>query len=186
MSPLDRPMMGFSAYSGSGKTTLLRMLIPLLGERGLRVGLVKHAHHDFEVDYPGKDSYELRKAGASQVVVASRKRVACVAEFRQPKNEPTLAEALAPLCADRLDLVLVEGFKREAIPKIELHRPTLGRPLICLRDSHVVAVATDDPKLDTGTADVALLDLNRPLQIADFLLDYLGFNQWEQTRQGTG
>ncbi len=186
MTPCARPVMGFCAYSGSGKTTLLRLLIPLLSARGLRVGLVKHAHHDFELDYPGKDSYELRKAGASQVVVASRKRVAYVSEFREPKNEPTLAEALAPLCADQLDLVLVEGFKDEPIPKIELHRPALGSPLICRRDTHVVAVATDDPGLNTGTPGVLLLDLNRPARIADFILDHLGFTHLRQARRGTG
>ena len=186
MNPLDRPIIGFCAYSGNGKTTLLRRLIPLLDGQGLRVGLVKHAHHEFEVDYPGKDSFELRKAGASQVVVASRNRMACISEFRESKSEPTLQEALIPLCPDQLDLVLVEGFKRETIPKIELHRSALGSPLICSNDSHVVAVATDDPGLDTGVPGMTLLDLNRPVQISDFLLDYLGFKRWKQARQGIG
>ncbi len=184
MKPGDLPLIGFCAYSGNGKTSLLRRLIPLLDAQGLRVGLVKHAHHEFEIDYPGKDSYELRKAGSAQVVVASRNRIASITESPELRREPTLDEALAPLCAEQLDLVLVEGFKRAPIPKIEIHRPSHGTPLICRQDRHVVAVASDVTRLETGDANLALLDLNRPGQIMDFVLDYLGFNLWQQVGQG--
>jgi molybdopterin-guanine dinucleotide biosynthesis protein B len=168
------PLLGICAFSGTGKTTLLRRLIPLLRRRGLRTGLVKHAHHRFELDYPGKDSYELRKAGASQVVVASRTRLAAITEFpEQRRDEPSLAEALAPLAPERLDLVLVEGFKRAPIPKIELHRAALGRPLLQPTDPWVIAVASDRP-VDLDADAVAPLDLNRPAEIAAFIVDYFG------------
>ncbi len=163
------PIVGFAAWSGTGKTTLLRRLLPLLKARGLRIGVIKHAHHDFEIDYPGKDSYELRKAGAAQMLVGSRQRWALIVENDPPPDaEPALADLLARLQGDGLDLILVEGFKPEAIPKIEVYRPALGKPLLAPEDPAIVAIATDAPY--ATPALVPLLDLNDPPAIVDFLL----------------
>src|SRR3990172_697023 len=112
-------MIGFAAWSGTGKTTLLKKLLPLLRKRGLRVGVVKHAHHDFDIDVPGKDSYELRKAGATHVLVGSRKRWALVVEAGL-EEDPSLATLLSHLATDDIDLILVEGLKPERIPNIHL------------------------------------------------------------------
>jgi molybdopterin-guanine dinucleotide biosynthesis protein MobB len=165
------PMIGFAAWSGTGKTTLLRALLPRLRRRGLRVGVVKHAHHDFDIDIPGKDSYELRRAGATHVLVGSRRRWALVVET-DLKEDPSLAEMLAHLGGEALDLILIEGLKREAIPKIEVHRPALGMPTLFPDDPNIVAVATDRP-IPTPPS-VALLDLNHPDQIVAFILRHLG------------
>ncbi len=165
------PVVGFCAFSGTGKTTLLTRLIPLLKAEGLRLGLVKHAHHGFDLDQPGKDSYELRKAGADQTVVTSRRRLATITEFQDGRPEPQLGEALAALHAESLDLVLVEGFKRERFPRIELHRPSLGRPLLYPEDPEVMAIATDVP-MDTGPDGPPRLDLNRPEEIARFIIEH--------------
>ena len=162
------PVMGFCAYSGTGKTTLLAQLIPLLKASGLRVGVVKHAHHDFDIDHPGKDSHRLRSAGADQMLIASRKRIAWVEEAREAQEEPRLHDALAALDPDRLDLVLVEGFKREPYPKIELHRPSLGKPLLHPADPSVVAIATDTPLL-ANAPSLPQLDLNNPQTICNFV-----------------
>lgn len=164
------PMMGLAAWSGAGKTTLLKGLLPLLRARGLRVGVVKHAHHEFDIDLPGKDSYELRKAGATQVLVGSRKRWALVVET-ELTEDPSLAELLAHLGGSDLDLILIEGLKHEPIAKIEVHRPGLGRPLLCETDASVVAVAVDAPV--TLPRQLPLLDLNDPYQIVEFIVDRL-------------
>ncbi|MDE2089150.1 MAG: molybdopterin-guanine dinucleotide biosynthesis protein B [Gammaproteobacteria bacterium] len=160
------PVLGFAAYSGVGKTTLLVKLLALFQARGLRVGVIKHAHHDFDVDHPGKDSYELRKAGAGQVLVASRRRWALMAE-NEPPAEPRLNDLLGRLDQSVLDLVLVEGFRHEAFPKIELHRPGLGHPVLFTEDTSIIAVASDAP-LPVATR-LPVLDINRPEQIADFI-----------------
>ena len=168
------PLLGFAAYSGTGKTTLLRRLLPLLKAHGLRVGVVKHAHHGFDTDIPGKDSYELRKAGAAQMLVASRRRWALVTETANAR-EPRLEDALRHLDQASLDLILIEGFKAEAFPKIELHRPSLGHPLLCQADRSIIAVASDAPlAIDPG---IPQLDLNRPQEIAEFMLRVLGLEQ---------
>jgi molybdopterin-guanine dinucleotide biosynthesis protein B len=164
------PIIGFAAFSGTGKTTLLKELLPLLRERGLRVGVVKHAHHSFEMDYPGKDSYELRKSGAAQMLIASRARWALVVE-RVRDREPRLDEVLLELDQASLDLILVEGFKEERFPKIELHRPSLRRPLLFPGDDAIIAVAADAPLDDT--AGLPQLDLNRPAAIAAFIVEYV-------------
>lgn len=163
-------MLGFAAWSGTGKTTLLKELLPLLGARGLRVGVVKHAHHAFDLDYPGKDSYELRKSGAAQMLVASRTRWALLVE-QQREREPRLDEVLLELDQAALDLIVVEGFKDEPFPKIELHRPSLRRPLLFRDDDAIIAVATDAPLDDTG--NLPQLDLNRPGDIAAFIFDFV-------------
>jgi molybdopterin-guanine dinucleotide biosynthesis protein B len=161
------PVLGFAAYSGTGKTTLLVKLLPLLKDRGLRIGMVKHAHHEFDVDKPGKDSYELRKAGADRVLVASSRRWALVVE-REQEESPRLEDLVARIDGNGLDLILVEGFKREALPKIELYRPSLGYPLMYPQDASIVAVASDHPLGEPIT--LPLLDLNEPQSIADFIV----------------
>jgi molybdopterin-guanine dinucleotide biosynthesis protein MobB len=166
------PVVGFAAYSGTGKTTLLLDLLPLLSASGLRVAVVKHAHHSFEPDQQGKDSYRLRKAGADQMVVASRHRMAWIAEFGEERDEPRLTEALAALDPSLLDLVLVEGFKHEAFPKIELHRAAVGKPLLFPTDPSIVAVATDDAP-PTGLCALPHLSINDPHGIRDFILENL-------------
>lgn len=164
----ELPVIGFAAWSGSGKTTLMAKTLPLLKGMGVRVGVVKHAHHDFEIDYPGKDSYELRKAGATQMLVGSRKRWALIAE---PEDgvDARLETLLGYLQLDQLDLVLVEGFKPEAVPKIEVFRPSLGQPLLAIEDPAIVAVATDDP--GAVPLDLPLLDINQPMEVARFLVE---------------
>ncbi|GMQ76546.1 MAG: hypothetical protein BMS9Abin01_1826 [Gammaproteobacteria bacterium] len=164
------PIVGFAAYSGTGKTTLLKELLPLLRARGLRVGVVKHAHHSFDLDHPGKDSYELRKSGAAQMLIASRSRWALVVELGRDR-EPLLDEVLLELDQAALDLILVEGFKDEHFPKIELHRPGLGRPLLFPEDDAIIAVASDTPLEDTRR--LPQLDLNRPEEIAAFIVEYV-------------
>ena len=160
------PVLGFAAYSGTGKTTLLVQLLPRLRAAGLRVGMIKHAHHKFDVDVPGKDSYELRKAGASQMLVTSSRRWALMTDLDE-EREPVLQEMLDRLDQGGLDLVLVEGFKHEAFPKIELHRLAMGSPLLYPQDASVIAVATDAP-LPEPTR-LPLLDLNDVAGIAAFV-----------------
>lgn len=160
------PLLGFAAFSGVGKTTLLSLLIPLLRARGIRVGLIKHAHHEFDIDTPGKDSYVLRKAGAEQVLIASSQRWALMVETPGQK-EADLFELLDHLDAQQLDLILVEGFRHCAFSKIELHRPQLQHPLLCQHDPQVIALATD--MQPTQPVSIPLLDLNNPAMIADFI-----------------
>ena len=159
---------GLAGWSGSGKTTLVRALIPALVARGLRVSTIKHAHHDFDVDRPGKDSYEHRAAGAGEVLVSSARRWALMHEHRGAR-EPTLGELLAKLAP--CDLVLVEGFKGETHPKLEVHRPSVGKPRLAGEVPGVVAVASDEPLDGDG---LPVLGLNDVAGIADFILDYTG------------
>ncbi|MGB5834287.1 MAG: molybdopterin-guanine dinucleotide biosynthesis protein B [Thiohalocapsa sp.] len=169
------PLLGFCAFSGTGKTTLLTRLIPLLRAEGLRLGVVKHAHHNFEIDQPGKDSRRLRDSGAEQILIASRHRMALIRECSGPEREPRLTELLHCIDTRSLDLVLVEGFKRECIAKIELHRPSLGKPLIHAADRNVIAVASDAPVMLVRS--LPLLDLNRPEQILDFVVNWMAAQQ---------
>lgn len=141
------PLLGFVAWSGTGKTTLLERLIPLLGQRGLRLGGLKHTHHHFDMDKPGKDSHRLRQAGARQVMAASSLRHALICET--PEQEPSLEALLARFDWERLDLLLVEGFKHHHFPKIELHRRALGRPLLFPGDPDIVALISDEPEATT-------------------------------------
>ncbi len=134
---------GFAGWSGSGKTTLIEAVIPLLVARGLRVSLIKHAHHAFDLDQPGKDSYRHRVAGSTEVLVTSGVRWALMHELRG-ESELTLDGALSRL--SRCDLALVEGFKAHAIPKLEIWRQSVGKPLLHPQDPHIAAIATDDPK----------------------------------------
>ncbi len=138
---------GFAGWSGSGKTTLVEQLIPRLRGRGLRVSLLKHAHHDFDVDVPGKDSFRHRHAGCIEVLVSSANRWALMHELRGAA-ELTLMEGLARLSP--CDLVLIEGYKHAAMPKLEVHRSALGKPLLHPTDRHIVALATDSPAAGAG------------------------------------
>jgi molybdopterin-guanine dinucleotide biosynthesis protein B len=157
-------VIGFAGWSGAGKTTLITRLIPVLTGRGFGVSTIKHAHHDFDVDTPGKDSYEHRHAGATEVLLTSSRRWALMHELRGAA-EPDLAEVLTKLAP--VDLVLVEGFKRTVPRKIEVHRPSVGKPLIYPDDPAVVAVASDVPMaLPPGLPGLALDDVER---IADFV-----------------
>ena len=168
---------GLAGYSGSGKTTLLEALIPRLTAAGLRVSLIKHAHHRFDIDQPGKDSYRLREAGCSEVLLISEQRWVLMHELRGAP-EPSLEEQIARF--SECDLVLVEGFKHTPIAKLEVHRPSVGKPLIAGGGLEtVVAVATDEPAQIAQQAGLPaglpVLDLNHRDAIADFILRHLGF-----------
>ncbi len=173
MTSRSTPLLGFAAWSGAGKTTLLTRLLPILRDSGLRVALIKHAHHNFDVDQPGKDSYELRKAGAGQVLVASSRRLALMVENPEDQeSKPVLDDLIPMLDPRRMDLILVEGFKGESIPKIEIHRPALGKPLLCVDDPHIIAVATDDP--GSVPDGIATLPLDEVRVIASFIGERFG------------
>lgn len=161
------PILGFAAFSGTGKTTLLTQLIPILKREGLRIGLIKHSHHNFQIDQPGKDSFRLREAGATPVMLVSTHRRAIITEFLQAR-EPDLDEELLVFDQSELDLILVEGFKASDFPKIELHRPTLNKPLLYPDDPNIIAIATDSP-LALSSTMIALLDLNQPELVANFI-----------------
>ena len=159
---------GFAGFSGSGKTTLLEKVIPLLTARGLRIAVIKHAHHKFDIDKPGKDSFRHREAGASEVLVVSGFRWALMHELVD-EEEPSLevlCSRLAPC-----DLVIVEGYKYSVIPKIEVHRSETGHPHLYQGDKHIVALATDT------RSDIPLpqFDINEPQQVASFILEYFSF-----------
>ncbi|AQL13737.1 MULTISPECIES: molybdopterin-guanine dinucleotide biosynthesis protein MobB [Klebsiella] len=163
------PLLAIAAWSGTGKTTLLKRLIPELCVRGLRPGLIKHTHHDMDVDKPGKDSYELRKAGAAQTIVASEQRWALMTETPETP-ELDLTWLVSRMDASKLDLVLVEGFKHEAVPKILLFRQNSGhRVEELIIDEHTIAVASDMPI----ATSLPQLDLNDIQQIATFIANWL-------------
>jgi molybdopterin-guanine dinucleotide biosynthesis protein len=163
-------LLGFSAWSGTGKTTLLKKLIPALREQGVRLAVIKHAHHQFDVDHPGKDSYELRKSGANQMLIASENRWALMVDKENPQ-EPVLADLIGKLDLASLDLVLIEGFKREKIPKIELYRPSLGRPLMFPDDNNIIAIASDVP--DSISTTLHVMNLADVDAILAFVMQYL-------------
>ena len=163
------PILGFSAYSGTGKTTLLRQLIPLLKARGLRISVIKHAHHDFDLDFPGKDSYELRKAGAEQTVICTTTRMALVTEFNHPTEEPSLQQIIATLDTERVDIVLVEGYKDIRFPKIELHRQAMKTPYLHQQDDSIIAIACDTELAADIT--IPVLDINDVEAIARYIYE---------------
>lgn len=163
-------IIGIAGYSGSGKTTLIEKVIPVLVRDGLRVSLIKHAHHEFDVDQPGKDSYRHRHAGASEVLISSSKRWVMMHELRGAP-EPSLEEQLKRFSP--CDLVIVEGYKAQPIPKVEVHRAAGHTPLLYPEDPHVVAVATDEP-LDT---QLPQLDVNDAEAVARFIVQYLGLHR---------
>lgn len=176
--PNQKKVFGFAGYSGSGKTTLIEQIIPRLVQTGLRVSLIKHAHHRFDIDQPGKDSYRHREAGASEVLVTSSHRWVVMHELRG-EVEPDLSEQIARLSP--CDLVLVEGYKHHSIPKLEVHRKQADsdagnasdRPLLYPGDPHIVVLATDE-KLDTQLPQFRLDDY---AGVAEFILTYSGLQK---------
>lgn len=165
-------LVGFAAYSGAGKTTLVEQVVGLMKARGLRVSVLKHAHHEFDVDQPGKDSWRHRKAGASEVLVASNRRMALVREF-DPPGAWDLQDLLSHMDAS-VDWLLVEGFKASPIPKIEVWRTPLPseppRPVRYPSDPFIRAIATDDPQRLPQPTALPLLDINDAAAVLDFLV----------------
>ena len=157
-------IIGLAGWSGSGKTTLIKKLIPSLIARGSSVSTLKHAHHGFDLDQPGKDSFFHRAAGATEVIISSARRWAILHELREEPewDLPALVAKMSPV-----DLVLVEGFKRDAFPKLEIHRAANGKPLIHPDDPHIVAIAAD---IALPQAKIPVIDLNDVEAIADLLL----------------
>lgn len=157
-------IIGLAGWSGSGKTTLIKKLIPSLIARGSSVSTLKHAHHGFDLDQPGKDSFFHRTAGATEVIISSARRWAILHELREEPewDLPALVAKMSPV-----DLVLVEGFKRDAFPKLEIHRAANGKPLIHPDDPHIVAIAAD---IALPQAKIPVIDLNNVEAIADLLL----------------
>jgi len=165
------PVLGFAAYSGTGKTTLLTKVIPILTTNGLRIGLIKHSHHNFQIDQPGKDSYKLRQAGAEQILLAARSRTALIVEHPESTQEPKLADQFKYLDCELLDLILVEGFKHEPIPKIEVYRSVLEYSNLYVDDPHIIALVTDTTPDIQLNIPIPVFDLNQPQQVADFILN---------------
>jgi molybdopterin-guanine dinucleotide biosynthesis protein B len=169
------PILGFVAPSGTGKTQLLKALIAKLSADGFNVAIIKHSHHDFEIDHPGKDSYELRQSGARQMLIASRHRSAMITENRNPAHEVQLNTLIQQLDQAALDIILVEGFKFEHFAKIELYREAVSatksqkRPMY-LTDPDIIAVATDTPLAEKN--NITALDINNTEQILEFILKY--------------
>ncbi|RED54319.1 molybdopterin-guanine dinucleotide biosynthesis protein B [Aestuariispira insulae] len=167
---------GLAGWSGSGKTTLAVKLIQELISRGLEVSTVKHAHHNFDVDKPGKDSFEHRQAGASEVMVSSANRFALMRELRGAP-EPSLEELIAVM--KPVDLLLVEGFKFGSHPKLEVYRPSTGKSILAEKDPHIVAVASDE---DCQVDGRPVLDLNDVPTIADFIMDHMALQAEDGNR----
>lgn len=165
------PIIGIcAAGSNAGKTTLITQLIPELAKHNLRVSVIKHAHHQFDIDHKGKDSYQIREAGAVQTLIASNRRWALMTELAQ---EPDLDELIAKFDNHYADLILVEGFKQANIAKIEVHRPSLNMPLLATQDSNIVAVASDSALTLTH---IPVLDLNNIAAIAAFIIQHLSLS----------
>lgn len=162
------PLLGFAAFSGTGKTTLLEQLIPVLMTHGLNIAVVKHSHHDIELDKPGKDSYRLRKAGACQLLLAGTKRAVLFNEYEQ--QDKKLIEQLRLLKTKNLDLVLVEGYRDEPFHKIELHRRALNKSYLFKSDASIIALASDHHQVD---CHLPQLDINNVVQISTFILTAL-------------
>ncbi|MDR3672684.1 MAG: molybdopterin-guanine dinucleotide biosynthesis protein B [Holophaga sp.] len=164
-------VMGLVGWSGSGKTSLLVALLPILKEKGLKVSTMKHAHHRFDLDLPGKDSFRHREAGASEVLVVTSSRWVLMHESRE-EPEPSI-EALIQRMTP-VDLLLIEGFKTHAHPKLEIHRESEGKPLLYPDDPHIVAVATDHP---LPGLPIPQVDLNDPAAVARFILAHTGLDR---------
>lgn len=170
---MTQHVIGIAGWSGSGKTTLLEYLLPRLVAQGLRVNVIKHSHHDLILEPAHKDSARVRAAGAAQVLLASPFRFALIEELRGAP-EPALADHVARLAP--ADLTLVEGYKWEPIPKIEVHRPIIGQPILYPDDPHIVAVASDAAAPASLLRQVAWLDLNQPEQVLEWLLKYINLD----------
>lgn len=165
---------GFAGFSGAGKTTLIEQLLPLLVARGLRLASIKHAHHDVDIDQPGKDSYRHRQAGSSEVLLVSGRRWALVHELGDgPDAEPAPDFAAQLALLSPCDLVLVEGYKALPIPKLEVHRAANGKPLLAADDPHIVAIATDVPLDEVACRGLPQLALDDAAAIAAFIVAHL-------------
>lgn len=162
---------GLVGWSGSGKTTLMRLLLPELTSRGYRVSTMKHTHHNFDIDKPGKDSYMHREAGAHEVLITGAKRWAILHENRQAP-EPDIDTLLSRL--EEVDLVLIEGFKSHSHAKMEVFRPSVGKSMIAADDKTIVAIASDE---QLNVENCPILDLSDIVGIADFILDHCGLNR---------
>ncbi|NOI57478.1 bifunctional molybdopterin-guanine dinucleotide biosynthesis adaptor protein MobB/molybdopterin molybdotransferase MoeA [Vibrio coralliilyticus] len=178
---LPIPILGFAAYSGTGKTTLLEALLPRLTQAGLRIGMLKHAHHNFDVDKEGKDSFRLRKAGASQMLISSRNRYALMTET--PEAESEFEYLLSRFDTDTLDVILVEGCKNIAFPKIELHREAVGKPWLHPNDSNIIAIAADTHIEGVSLPQMNINDLDA---IARFVCDYVRPEKPSQANKSSG
>ena len=168
----NKKIIGFAAYSGTGKTTLIKEIIKILKGLDYRVSVIKHAHHDFDIDLPGKDSYEIRKSGAENMLVSSKNRWALMHENNY-HDELSLVDLLGKLDNLKYDLILIEGFKTEPFPKIELYREEINknRGLLSESDENIVAIATESAtKLNTN---LTVLDINKPQDIVNFIINFL-------------
>ena len=165
MTSFPIPVLGFAAYSGTGKTTLLEALLPKLTEKSLRIGVFKHAHHDFDIDQPGKDSHRLRKAGATQMLIASRNRHALMTET--PEKEADFFKLLEQFDLDNLDFILVEGCKNLSFPKIELHREVVGKPWLHPHDDNIFAIVSDSVEVQTSLPHVDINDLDAICELVE-------------------
>jgi molybdopterin-guanine dinucleotide biosynthesis protein MobB len=170
---LNVPILGFVGYSGSGKTTLLSKLITELSVAGMRIGVIKHAHHRFDIDHPGKDSYALRHAGAKQTLVASKHRWALMVETPDKTDNPQLDELVSHLDPNQLDLIFVEGFKHACFPKLEVHRTAVNSQLLYPTDPDIIALLSDDTSQFKTTAKIPVLNLNDTKNIVQFIKNFI-------------
>ncbi|MDP1639256.1 MAG: molybdopterin-guanine dinucleotide biosynthesis protein B [Candidatus Nitrotoga sp.] len=161
----NKKIMGFAGYSGSGKTTLLEKVIPFLTAQGLRIAVIKHAHHDFDIDKPGKDTYRHRKAGAGEVLIVSAQRWALMHELND-ESEPSLEYLCSRFSA--YDLILAEGYKHAAIPKLEVYRKETGVESLYPSEPGIIAVVTNSK----DKFPLPVLDIDAPKEVADFILNY--------------
>ena len=172
----NNKLIGFAAYSGTGKTTLIKDVVMILKKSNYRVSVIKHAHHNFDIDQPGKDSYEIRKSGAENMLISSENRWALMHE-NMNNDELTLINLINLLEKIKYDLILVEGFKAESFPKIELYRKEVSkdRGLLSSSDKNIVAIATEQKtKLETS---LPVLDINNPQNIVDFIINFLNIKK---------
>ena len=170
----NKKLIGFAAYSGTGKTTLIKLIVKLLKELNIKVSVIKHAHHDFDVDKIGKDSYEIRKSGAENMLISSANRWALMHENTN-NSELSLNDLINVLDPLDCDIILVEGFKAEKFPKIELYREEIGKGLLHTSDESIIAIATDS-KIEISK-DIGVLDINNPQEIADYIIKYLNIEK---------
>ena len=170
----NKKLIGFAAYSGTGKTTLIKSIVTILKELNYRVSVIKHAHHNFDIDKPEKDSYEIRKSGAENMLISSQKRWALVHENIN-NDELNLSELINILDNKENDIILVEGFKAEKFPKIELYRKQVSKSFLYDNDESIIAIAHDE-NIEINT-DIKKLDINNPQEIAKYIIEYLGIGK---------
>tara|TARA_B100000575_G_scaffold45593_1_gene32795 strand:+ start:611 stop:1129 length:519 start_codon:yes stop_codon:yes gene_type:complete len=170
----SKKIIGFAAFSGTGKTTLIKKIVSILSKKKYTVSVIKHAHHNFDLDQPGKDSYEIRKSGAENILISSEKRWALIHENKN-NQELSLEDLLNILGNIDSDIILVEGFKKENFPKIELYRKEIGKDILFYNDKNIVAFATDvDINIEQN---IEKLDINDPQQIVDYIIKFLSIEK---------